>query len=165
MSSEVIAHYREQDDFIVVEIMANKSWIQIGFNPTFKTNDLESFLKILMVYFDEKIIKFETIFRRFQISLTVHIKYVSSNNQRQEDTIPRCSFPKIINEFSDSYQVIKDMFNEILNRGNDSFGGDDINEIVLAILEIREFKPVVTSSGRRLRYNALKLGTIRKIDM
>ncbi len=72
MSSEVMAHYREQDDFIVVEIMANKSWIQIGFNPTFKTNDLESFLKILMVYFDEKIIKFETIFRRFQISLTVH---------------------------------------------------------------------------------------------
>ena len=45
MSSEEIAHYREQDDFIVEEIMAYKSWIQIGFKPTFKTNDLESFSK------------------------------------------------------------------------------------------------------------------------
>jgi len=163
MSSEEIANYREQDDFIVEEIMANKSWIQIGFKPTFKTNDLESFLKILMVYFDEKIIKFETIFRRFEIILTVHIKYVNLDNESHEEIIPRCSYPKIINEFSDSYQVIKNMFNEILNRGKDSFDLDDINGIVLAILEIRDFKPVVTSSGRRQRYNALKLG-INKIN-
>ena len=54
MASEEIAHYREQDDFIVEEIMANKSCIQIGFKPTFLTNELESFLKILMVYYDEK---------------------------------------------------------------------------------------------------------------
>ena len=158
MPSEEIANYRGQDDFIVEEIMANKSWIQIGFKPRFKTSDHESFLKILMVYFDEKIIKFETIFRRFQISLTVHIKFVSLDNESKEETIPRCSFPKIINEFSDSYQVIKDMFNEILNSGNDSFDGDDIKEIVLAILEIHDFKPVVTSLCRRQRYNALKLG-------
>ena len=57
MSSEEIAHSREQDDFIVEEIMANKNSIEIGFNPTFKTNDIDSFLKILLVYLDDIISK------------------------------------------------------------------------------------------------------------
>ena len=158
MSSEEIAHSREQDDFIVEEIMANKNSIEIGFNPTFKTNDIDSFLKILLVYLDDIIIKFEYIFRRFQIILSLHIKYISSDNDSEELVIPESSLPKIIHEMSDSHQVIKDIIKEFSDRTIHSFDEFDISEIVLARLDISKFKPVVSSSGRRQRYTGLKLG-------
>ena len=158
MSSEQISHSREQDDFILEEIMANKNSIAIGFNPTFKTNDIDSFLKILLVYLDDIIIKFETIFRRFQIILSLHIKYISSDNDSEELVIPESSLPKIIHEMSDSHQVIKDIIKEFSDRTIHSFDEFDISEIVLARLDISKFKPVVSSSGRRQRYTGLKLG-------
>ncbi len=139
----------ELNEFILEETHNRKS-IEIGFTPTFKSSDIDTFLKTLTQHADLKLIELLCEFMKFNVFLSVDVQYV--RDLHRFFTMRVNSFTKSIDRSTDTYRSIKQMLNDVAdNNGLNFNGGTDIvlHSVMYARLYISEFSTVPKPIARR----------------